>query len=276
MLRTQSIFIPLLLLLAAAAHAQLPANFSWINIESDQKVMPLVRRALHDNTITSIREVGVEDGYALVMTASRSSGDPTPDYDVWTIYSIALDSGKNRILASGYGVRVSDWLGSKDPELAVTYFSCWQCEPETFITTIHFVKGKGWQTRWPNKTTDPARSPLPGAIVNIGDMGAPYDDNEVDQIYAIVKQPNEGFAVGTWVHSRNTVTGKIDDNVERYSVDPTTGADRVETLKGQAAQAWKRQICTQSNILIQPASGQDSKLCRALLKTPATPPKAPK
>ena len=270
--RAKTLLLTSLLLLTRLSYAQLPANFTWINIESDQKVMPLIRRALHDPKITAIREVGVEDGYALVMTASRDKDDPTPDYDSWTIYDISLTTGSSRVLFGGYGVKLLGWVGRGASELTVSYYTCWECEPETLLTAVHFVKGNGWQARWPNKTTNPASIALPGAIVDIGDMGAPYDDNDVDQIYAIVKQPDDGFAIGTWAHSRNTVTGKVDDDVERYSIDPKTGADRVQTLTGPAARVWKREICTQSNILIEPSAGQDSNACRAILKPTAPKP----
>jgi hypothetical protein len=188
------------------------------------------------------------------------------------VYNISLTTVSSRVLFGGYGVKLLGWVGRGTAELAVSYYTCWECEPETLLTAVHFVKGKGWQTRWPNKTTNPASPALPGAIVNVGDMGAPYDDNEVDQNYAIVTQPNDGFAIGTWVHSRSTVTGKIDDDIERYSIDPTTGVDRVEKLTGKAALEWKREICTQSNILIEPSAGQDSKSCRAILKPTAPKP----
>ena len=267
--RAKTLLLTSLLLLTKLSHAQLPANFTWINIESDRKVMPLVRRALHDPSITAIREVGVEDGYALVMTASREADAPTPDYDAWAIYNVALESGKSRMLAGGYGFKLLDWIGPKQSELAATYLSCWECEPATLFTILHFVKGVGWRARWPNRPKE-NESPLPGPVLEFSDVGAPYDDDDVDQIYEVVKQPGDNFALGTWYHSRNTVSGKIDDVVARYSIDPATGEDRVEKLTGKAALEWKREICTQSNILIEPSSGQDSKACRAILK-PAPP-----
>lgn len=257
--------IPLLLLITTA-RAQLPANFSWINIESDKKVMPIVRRALHDNSITAIREVGVQGNYALVMTASREDGSPTPDYDLWTIYNIALDSGKSRVMANGYGVKIQDWIPLSGNELAMTYYDCWECEAATLFTTIHFVKGLGWQARWPNKSNE-TNSFKPGAVLLNADYGESEEEDR--QIYAIVKQPNKSFAVGNWTQFRNDTTGKLEDDVERYFIDPATGQDRVERLTGKAAQDWERTLCTQSNILIQPSSGQDSRLCRAILKPPS-------
>jgi hypothetical protein len=266
--RTPTIAAILLLLFAKSSHAQLPSNFSWINLESDKKTMPIVRQALHNQHVTAIREVGVKDGFALVMTTSRQPDEPTPDYDSWEIYSINLSTEKSRELFGGYGVKLLEWIGSNNEELAVSYFDCWECEAATLLTTIHLVPGSGWQPRWPNKPNNPAGPPLPGAVVDIGDMGMPYDDNDVDQIYAFVKQPDNRFAIGTWTYSRNTITGKIEQDVERYSIDPKTGNDRTEKLSGQAALDWKRVICNRDNILTQASSGQDSKTCHRIMPKP--------
>jgi len=228
--------------------------------------MTAVRHALHDASITAIREVGVEDGFALVMTASREAGAPTHDYDSWSIYNISLKTGRSQLLVFGYGVKLLDWIGPAKNELAMTYYDCWECEPATVFTTLHFAKGSGWSARWPEKKQN-AENPQPGAVALMTDVGDPYDDDDVDQVFAVVKQPGNSFAVGSWFHSRNSKTGKIDDDVERYSIDSATGKDRVEKLGGQAALNWERRICAPSNIVIQPAMGQDSKACRSVLRT---------
>jgi len=155
-----------------------------------------------------------------------------------------------------------DWPGS---ELAITYYDCWECEAATLFTTIRFKDNTGWQARWPNKTQD-ANYPQPGAVVEMTDVGDPYDDDVVDQVFAVIALPNSRFAVGSWIHSRNAKNGKIDDRVQQYSIDPNTQQDRVERLVGQAALNWERQICNPSNILIQPSIGQDSKACRSILR----------
>ncbi len=259
-------FVPIIcLLLAQVCRAQVPAGFAWVNLEADKTTMTVVRHALHDNSTTAIREVGVEDGFALVMTVSREAGAPTPDYDLWSIYNISIATGRSRILVSGYGVKILDWIGSGGNELAITYYDCWECEAGTLFTTLHFTKNIGWRARWPNKSND-ENYPKPGAVVLMTDVGDPYDDNVVDQVFAVVKSPNNGFAVGNWFHSRNSKTGKIEDDIERYSIDSATGKDRVERLFGQEALAWERTICVQEGILIQPSIGQDSKACRSVLK----------
>jgi hypothetical protein len=259
------------LLLAPFAHANSPAEFSWVNLETDTTTMATVRHALHDKSITAIREVGVEDGFALVMTASRESDAPTPDYDRWTIYNVALRTGTSRVLVSGYGVKLLDWIGLKNSELAITYYDCWECEAATLFTTLRFKTGAGWRARWINKVHD-ANYPQPGGVVLMTDVGDPYDDNVVDQVFAVVKQPNDRFAVGNWTHTRNIKTGKIDDAVVRYSIDPTTDEDRVEELTGQVALSWERQICNPKNLVIQPSNGQDSKSCGRVLQAQTTKP----
>jgi hypothetical protein len=256
----------MLLLLAKLSLADVPAGFSWVNLESDKATMTVVRHALHDTSISAIREVGLEDGFALVMTASREAGAPTPDYDRWSIYNISITTGKSRVLVSGYGVKLVDWIGVAKDELAITYYDCWECEAATLFTTLHFKKGSGWTARWSNKTQD-AAFPQPGAVVLMTDVGEPYDDSDVEQVFAVVAQPNDGFAVGSWVRSHNPKSGKSDDDVERYSIDPNTKEDHVEKLNGNAALSWERRICTESSILIQPSTGQNSKACRGVART---------
>jgi hypothetical protein len=243
------------LLFAQPSQATTPAEFSWVNMESDKTTMTAVRRALHDRSITAIREVGVQDGFALVMTASRDGDAPTPASDRWTIYNVSLTTGKSRVLVSGYVVELLDWIGQKQNELAISYSHCYECEPVKLFTVFHFTKGVGWRARWSNSTKD-ANYPQPGAVVSYGDVGAPYTDDEVDQV----------FAIGSWFHSRNTKTGKIDDDVYRYSIDSTTGKDRLEKLSGNLALNWKRKICTDSSTVVGPSLGQHSKACRAVLK----------
>jgi hypothetical protein len=265
------VVLGLSLLLVKIAVAQMPSGFSWVNIESDKTTMATVRRALHDPTITSIREVGMKGGFALVMTASRESDAPTPDYDRWTIYNVALRTDSVRVLAIGYGVKLLDWIGPAKSELAMTYYDCWECEAATLFTTFRFKDNLGWQARWPNKTQD-AKYPQPGSVAIMTDVGDPYDDEVVDQVFAVITQPNNRFAVGSWTHSRNIKNGKVSDSVERYSVDPTTQEDRIERLTGQAALSWERQICNPSNLLMQPSNGQDSKACRNVLRKPSSNP----
>jgi len=223
--------------------------------------MKIVHRALKSEPHTSIHKVGVEDGFAIVLTTIHEDEDSYR----WSIYSLSLVTGRMRILVSGYKVKLLDWVGKSSPELAITYYDCWGCEAATLFSTLHYIKGVGWRARWPNKTVDP-NYPQPGAVVSYGDAGEPYDDNVVDQVFAVVSQPNGGFAAGRWFHSRDTKTGKIDNDVEKYSFDPATGEDHVEKLTGSQSLAWRREICTPSYALIKASIGQDSKACQKVLE----------
>jgi hypothetical protein len=88
----------------------------------------------------------------------------------------------------------------------------------------------------------------------------------------LVEGTSKSVEAGSWFHARNLQTGKIEDDVYRYWVDPTTDADHVDTVKGQAAVAWERKICDRSEIVSEPGIGQDSKACRSV-KRPAAPKK---
>jgi hypothetical protein len=263
----RKIFVPAVVVciaLGVNCWAQPPAGFTWANLESDKATMAAVRQSVHDPSITAVREVGVEEGFALVMTASRENDSPTPDYDRWTIYNVALSTGKNRVLVSGYGVKILDWIGRGGAELAMTYYDCWECEAATLFTTLHFVKGAGWRARWQNKRGD-AGNPQPGAVVEwTGDY-----DQEIDQVFAVVSRPNKDFAVGRWSQIHDAENGKLEIDVERYFVDPVTGQDREEKLTDAVAEKWKKEICTESNLLIRPGIGQDSKACKRTLRPPA-------
>ena len=239
--------------------AEVPEGFTWVNLESDEKTMMAVRRALHDPSISAIREAGVKDGFALVLAASRDVGAPTPDYDRWSVYNVDLKSGLSTLLISGYGVKLIDWTGTGWDELAVTYYDCWECEAETLFTVIRLQKGVGWKARWTNKSQG-SPYPQPGIVASMADI-----DDEVKLVFAIVAQAKGGFAVGSWQYSSTAKAGVFDSNVERYSIDPVTNEDRVEKLSGRAALNWEREICTESNISMKPSTGQDSKACRSLL-----------
>lgn len=265
-MKTKTVLVAImLLLLAKSGMADVPAGFTWVNLESDRATMAVVRHALRDTSMSAIREVGIEGGFAIVMTISRETGSPTPDYDLWSVYSISLTTGKSRILVSGYGVKLLDWIGAGQSELAITYYDCWECEAGTIFTTLHFTKGVGWMARWPNATQNLAY-PQPGAVALMTDIAESYGD-DTELVFAVVSQPNGCFAVGSWVHSHHSKSGKSDEDVERYSIDPVTQEDRVEKLDGSAAAAWERQICSASSILMQPSTGQNSKACRGVMRT---------
>lgn len=262
-----AIFGVLLLIGGHTIRAQVPAGFSWINLETNEALKGKVRAALHDPTITALREIGVEGKYALVITASRESSAPTPDFDNLTVYSVTLGSTQARVLLRGYGLKAISWIHD---ELAVTYYTCWECEPTTLFTTLRLDPASGWLARWSQGSPSEGAWPQPGAIVALGGVGAPYDDDQVSQVFAVVSEPEGSFAAGDWFHARSSKSGKVRDQVDRFSTDPATGEDRFERLHGKAALKWERKICRPSDILINPAIGQDSAACRHILHAAAS------
>ena len=255
----------LCLMVPPTSPAQMPPGFSWVNLESNTSVMATVRGALHDPSMTALREVGIEGNFALVMTASRSSGESTADADAWTVYSISLTSGQKNVLLRGYRLQMLQWIGPGAAELAITYDSCSGCEPLVLFTTLRMDPNVGWMARWPGEgLTD--SSPQPGAGVVAGGVGEPYDDDEVSQVFGLIVQKSGQFAAGSWVRTRHERTRKIEDYVVRYSVDPMTAGDRVERLHGVSAVSWEREICTPSEFLIAPSLGQDSAACRNVIR----------
>jgi hypothetical protein len=255
--KTKIFLFAVLTLVRVPVLAQSPNGFSWIDTSSEKTTMTTIRRALKLNPDTAIRKVGVLDGFAVVFTESAEDG--------WSVYNFSRTSRKAEILVSGYRVKVLTWMGSDPREVGITYLDCWECEAATLFTTIHLSKGTGWSARWPNPKSNPT-SPQPGAVVSIGDAGAPYNDSDVDQVFAVVDQKS-GLAAGRWYHSVNATTGKILDDVTKYSVDPATGKGRVDSLTGTSALHWQREICDESRILTRPRIGQNSKACRAVLRT---------
>ena len=249
--------------------AQVPRGFAWVNLESNTSVMAKVRSSLQDHTMTAIREVGVQGQFALVMTAARPRGESTGDADAWTVYSVSLTSGQNNVLLRGYRVQLLRWIGKGAGELAITYDSCSGCEPVIMFTTLRLDPGVGWTARWSGEgLTD--TSDQPGAAVVAGGVGEPYDDDEVSQVFGLIVQQNGEFTAGSWVRTRNTKTGQVEDDIERYSVDPISAADRVEHLRGAAAVNWERAVCTPSQLLVAPSLGQDSAACREVRRRPAS------
>jgi hypothetical protein len=253
-------------LISLCSWANTPVGFTWVNLETNDSTMRVVRRALNDVPKTSIREVGVEDGFALVMVTLRESDASTPDGDQWFIYNVSLKTASKRLLVFGYGVKVLDWIGSADDELAISYYDCWECEAATLFTALHFRKGVGWRARWSSQTQD-GEHPQPGAVAFLSEMDQVSDFDEVDQVFAIVSRTGDTFAAGYWCQLRNTKTNRLTDNVARYSFDPKSGSDRVEKLTGSSATDWERLICSKSDFVLAKASlGQNSKACRKLLK----------
>ncbi len=245
--------------------ADTPPGFTWVNLETDLGTMAKVRTALTGVAITAIREVGVEGDYALVMAINRETGAPTPDYDQWYVFNLSLRTGEKQPLLFGYGVKQIDWIGPGAAELAITYYHCWECEADLLFTTIRFTKQAGWKARWVNKV-EREGYPQPGVLIKTDDL---EDDDEVDQVFALVGNTSNKLEAGYWYHAQDPRTGKVEDDVYRDWVDTVTDEDHADEIKGRAAVAWERKLCDVSDVAPGPSIGQDSKACRSVMRSAA-------
>ena len=83
------LFLAVSAFLVLPGFAQRPAGFSWINTASDKVTLNIVQYALKTDAHLSIRRVGLEDGFALVLTTTYEDQDS----DRWSIYSLSLATG---------------------------------------------------------------------------------------------------------------------------------------------------------------------------------------
>jgi len=252
------------LTVSGTVEGQLPAGFRWVDFKKDPSTVSKVERALSAEAYSGIREIGLADGFALVMTVQRESGQATPNGDRWLVYSVSTKDWKVRALLTGYNLQIKDWINleSRDKQdLGMVYMDCWECEPASLFTALHYDPREGWRARWQNEK-DPQH---PGIVFLITDVGDPYTNEEVDQVVAVLA-PEDGVAsVGTWYHSRDPATGKLSDDVVRFSVDPSTGEDRSTVLAGSKATEWKIQLCQATGSWSGPVSGQSSGACKQIL-----------
>jgi hypothetical protein len=129
------------------------------------------------------------------------------------------------------------------------------------FTALRYNPRDGWRARWAKKEAPDH----PGVTLRVTDVGDPYTNEDVDQVSAVVAPKNGVASVGTWYHSRDLATGKLVDDVARFSVDPSTGEDRSAVLTGSNAKEWELHLCKTMDSWSGPAMGQSSRACRKIL-----------
>jgi hypothetical protein len=242
----------------------MPAGFHWVDFKRESATVQKVEQALKAEDYTAIREIGLADGFALVMAVRRSTTQGTPAEDQWFVYNVSTKSGNARELLSGYDLQTKNWFSfySRDKQdLGITYLDCWGCEPANVFNAFYYDPREGWRARWADKK-NPEQ---PGIPFHFSDVGDPYTNEEVDQVFAVLA-PKDGIAsVGTWYHSRDLTTGKIRDGVARFSVDPSTGKDKSAVLTGPEAKEWELKLCKAADSPSGLAIGQSSRTCKGVL-----------
>jgi hypothetical protein len=259
------VFFPrLLLLLSVAAtaavspaQAQAPENFRWIDFHaaSDQDVIVWVNRALTTEKWTAIREIGVQYDAALVITAVRATPQSAPGADAFMVWSVNLTNHALTPVLSGVNLRLLDWMmlaSGRSRELAALYDNCVACEASTFFTAFHYdIQQHVWAARWMN-----------------GDHAAPIWSGNASgqvaltQVYSVLAEPDGREFLVSWRHFDYGKLKPIDDFVYQYDVDPLTGMDRTQLLKGAQADAIELRLCNPQDAVSGLARGQDSPLCQ--------------
>jgi hypothetical protein len=265
-------FLLVLLAISATAHGQTPAGFHWVDFKLEFATVQKVEQALKAEEYTAIREIGVSGGFALVMAIRREFDQSVPEGDQWSVYSVSTKSGQVDPLLIGYSLQIKGWISVRsrdEQDLGIVYLHCWECEPASLFTAFHYDPRNGWRVRWANKEN----VKQPGITFRVTDVGDPYTNEDVDQVFAVLA-PKDGVAsVGTWYHSRDLATGKLNDGVARFSVDPSTGKDRSVVLGGSEAKECELQLCKATDSWSGPARGQSSRACKGLLSAKRKTPK---
>lgn len=250
--------------ISATACGQMPASFHWVDFRRDTATVQKVEQALTAEDYSAIREIGVADGFALVMAVRRGSGQDIPEGDQWLVYNISTKSWKAQTLLTGYRLEIKSWISFSSPEqqdLGIVYLDCWECEPASLFTAFHYDSRNGWRARWANKEN----LKQPGIVFLVTDVGDPYTNEDVDQVFALLSPHDSIASVGTWYHSRDLATGKVADGVARFSVDPSTGKDKSTVLTGMEAKEWELKLCKAADSPSGLAIGQSSRACKGLL-----------
>lgn len=259
------LFVLLAATLSAPLHAQqVPGAFRWIDFHSvqasDQDVVVWVRRTLDPEKWTAIREIGVQYDAALVITTLRANPQALPASDTFTVWSLSLTNHSLTPLLKGVNLRLPAWMLFGDgaqQELGALYDDCDECAATTYFTAFHYDFSQHmWAARW-----------MRGSQAVPLWSGNPPGGVALTQVYAILSEPNGVQMMATWNHFDYGDLKPAEDAVYRYDLDPWSGLERTQLLRGKVAEAMEQRICGAQGAVPSLARGQDSALCKLTLKT---------
>lgn len=257
--------IPILFFFQVASlWAQAPSEFHWIDLEKEEWTVNTIRKALHDEHFTAIRDIGVLGDAALVFTATRSKPDAMPDSDLISVYAVSLRALSATKLLSGYQMHNAGWSTQvKDHrgEMATTYLDCVDCEATTFFTAFYFDgKADTWQARW---MTNQHGAPVSSMHTN--------KDYAIQQVYAVLGDREGTDALITWSHYEYYNSKRVEDFLYKYDVDPVSNLDRIMRLSGKDATDMQVRLCQADQAWASVHHGQDLPVCQALVRSKSTP-----
>ncbi len=212
---------------------------------------------------TAIREIGVEYDAALVVTTLRATPQSAANADTFTVWSVSLTNHLFTPLLKGVNLRWLDWMrfadgAPREPGVLYDRLQRVRRRPRYFTAFHYDLSRHVWAARWMRGSQAvPLRS------------GFESSDSLPAQVYALLSEPNGRQLVGTWQHFDHGSLKPAEDVVYRYDLDPFSGLERTELLRGREAEAMKQRICRAEDSGLDSglAHGQDSALCPQTPKT---------
>ena len=236
-------------------------TFRWMDFHSakDQDTIIWVSRSLVPEKWTAIREIGVKYDAALVVTTLRATPQSPANADTFTIWSASLTDHSILPLITGVNLRWFEWLRFSDGaplEPVILYDSCNDCPADTYFTAFRYdVTRHAWTARWMR-----------------GGQGAhvwsanPPTGADWTQVWAVVAAPDGHSQLATWNHFDYGKDKPAEDSVYRYDIDPFSGLERTLGLVDKEAETMEMRVCRAGDAVPGLARGQDSPICRQLLK----------
>jgi hypothetical protein len=259
-------------LMGTRASAQQDA-FHWVDFhaEKDQAVVTWVTRTLDPEKWTAIREIGVLYDAALVVTTTRATPQATPSTDTFQVWSVSLTKHVATPVLKGVHLQWLDWidLAEGEPrEMAALYEDCSGCAATTYFTAFHYDMSQHLIVpRW-----------MRGSEAVPVWSGAAPEGVRLEQVYAVLTEPNGREYLGTWNHFDYGKQKPAEDYLYRYDLDPLSGLERTQLLSGKDGDALKQRLCAVQGAPAGLARGRDSALCeetfhpRATRRPVTTPP----
>jgi len=255
-------------------YAQQPVEFHWTDSRQDKALWSKVRQALqhelnpdiHDPNAQEyayryLKRVGVINHSVLAFVAYKISEHPTrseADGEYISAFNCDPVSGVVAVVENPEDhnpLKMWQWKFSTQvqlepspaPDLLFTYLSCWECEPETILSALHYVaEQRQWQVRsWGNGKTQWWMTAV-GLVVAIDIYGGD-DTVSYDCLYGVLDTDRhvlKSLAIRCKeVHEPAKGKFKVNDATALYSYKDGYFTSEIIASKEQRLHIWV-QLCT--------------------------------
>jgi hypothetical protein len=248
------------LFVSATAQAQVIDGFAWVDLKTDTQTVTKVTTFLANKPYTAIREIGIVNQQALVITTLRKDPTAQPGNDTFTAYGVSLKDGSVEELLDGTSLKYIDWQKFYDydsPELLATYDDCSQCKATTFLTAFFIDrKTRRWGARW--------RRELAGAPLYSSASGK-SDGSTRNYVYALFINVDQRVVLDTWVsYPEQKKSSRGGEYLFEYRIDPLSDQGTSRPLTGRDILPVKQRLCRGEETVFGIAGGQDSAPCKEL------------